>query len=202
MVPPSKGTPSTTNNGCELPLMVFTPRITMLVPEPDRPLVAPIFTPGALPLKTRPRSPSGRSSKSFLPTEDTAYPKAFFSRLIPKAVTTTSLRFSSAVFKETFPASEAATSFFSNPVPEITKTAPGLTVSLKTPLASVAVPPLLFFSTTAAPSMGFPLSSVTFPVTVVVCARPAINAKIHAQKLSSSFFLMLSFLGLLTFCQF
>jgi hypothetical protein len=65
--------------------------------------------------------------------------------------------------------------------------APGLTVNLKTPLASVAVPPLLFFSTTAAPSMGFPLSSVTLPVTVVVCARPAINAKIHAQKLSSSF---------------
>ena len=44
----------------------------MLVPEPDKPLVLPMFTPGALPFNKRAISISGFCSKSFLLIEETA----------------------------------------------------------------------------------------------------------------------------------
>ena len=167
LVDPSKGTPSTTNNGCELPLIVDTPRMVMLVPDPEIPLLFKILTPGALPCNKRIGSPSGRSSNCFLSTEATAYPSAFFSRLIPSEVTTTSEIVSEEAASVTLDALEAATSVAANPTLEITSTVPPLgTLRVKLPLASVDVPFLrLFFCTTEAPTTGTPLSSRTLPVT-------------------------------------
>ena len=70
-VPPSKGTPSTINNGVELPVIVPTALMVIFVPLPEIPLVLIILTPAALPVKTRAISPSGLSSRSFLFTVDT-----------------------------------------------------------------------------------------------------------------------------------
>ena len=71
LVPPSKGTPSTINNGVELPVIVLTARMVILVPLPEIPLVFKILTPAALPVKILPISPSGLNSKSFFVTTET-----------------------------------------------------------------------------------------------------------------------------------
>ena len=139
----------------------------MFVPEPEIPLLFKMFTPGALPCNKRIGSPSGRNSNCFLSTEATAYPSAFFSRLIPKDVTTTSEIVSEEAASVTLAALDAAISAGANPTLEITNTVLELgTLKVKLPLASVDVPFLrLVFCTTEAPTTGAPLSSMTLPVT-------------------------------------
>ncbi len=69
----SKGTPSTMKSGVvPPPLIVLTPLIVMFVPLPDIPLVFSTSSPGTLPFRTRPISPSDLSSRSFLSTVETA----------------------------------------------------------------------------------------------------------------------------------
>ena len=85
-----KGTPSTINRGWLPWLNVLNPRITILVPDPEIPEAFVICTPDALPARTRPISPSARDSSWSESTSETAYPKACFSRLIPREVTITS----------------------------------------------------------------------------------------------------------------
>ena len=127
-----------------------------------------MFTPGALPFNKRAISISGFCSRSFLPIEETAYPNAFFSFLIPNAVTTTSLKSSFKDFKVKLVTAWEVASFFSKPTLETCKTAPVFTLILYAPFASDSV--LFFealFSVITAPSTGVPFSSVTLPVTVV-----------------------------------
>ena len=66
------------------------PLMLIFVPLPAKPPVPTISTPAILPFKTLAMSPSGLLSTSLDFKVDTEYPKAFFSRLIPCAVTTTS----------------------------------------------------------------------------------------------------------------
>ena len=91
-VEPSNGTPSTINNGWFPPVIEENPRIIMLEPLPETPPVPVILTPAALPRRILAISVSARCSISSLETVDTAYPSAFFSVLIPCAVTITSSR--------------------------------------------------------------------------------------------------------------
>ena len=64
--------------------------MSILVPEPEIPLLFVIRTPEALTLRTRPMSPSAHCSIEPESTSETAYPSTYFSRLIPKEVTTIS----------------------------------------------------------------------------------------------------------------
>ena len=138
----------------------------MLVPEPDIPLVLAISTPGALPFKRRTTSPSGLFSKSFLPTVATAYPNAFFSLLIPRAVTTTSSISCSLFLSLAIKLPEETEIVVAeNPIPETSKIAFGATLILKVPSAPVVVPVLAPLTLIEIDARGLPLSSVIFPVT-------------------------------------
>jgi hypothetical protein len=86
---------------------------------------------------------------------------------------------------------EAITSCEAKPTAPIVKVElPAGTVNLKAPLASALTPALEPFTLIEAPGTGAPESSVTLPETTV-CAIADIIKKAKAQKLNSSFFLML-----------
>ena len=106
-------------------------------------------------------------------TSATPYPRALRSRLIPKAVTTTSLSIllssSSTMFNGALP---AFTSCCLYPTKLMINVAPGLTFRLNLPSRSVTTPLLVPFSTTEAPITG-PNSSFTIPVTLLLCCSIA-----------------------------
>ena len=111
----------------------------------------------------------------------TAYPRAFSSRLIPNAVTTTSS--SSFVFSANRTVSEVllptGTSLVMYPIYEMIIELLVPTERLKLPLTSVIVPFPESFSLILAPIMGKPASSVTSPfIFLVVCCCAAVVSKI------------------------
>ncbi len=88
----SKGTPFTTRRGWLFPVIEEPPLITIRAPLPGWLEALEICTPATLPLKALTKLLVAFTELKLPPsTSAVAYPKALFSLLIPKAVTTTSL---------------------------------------------------------------------------------------------------------------
>src|SRR5665647_1291701 len=85
------GIPSTTYNGVLSPVNDREPRIVIFDDAPGIPEEGVISTPESLPCKAPERSEFDPCVNSSDLTSCTAYPRAFFSFVIPMAVTTTSL---------------------------------------------------------------------------------------------------------------
>ena len=75
----------------------------------------------------------------------------------------------------------------SKPKAETTKVAPFFTEIVKLPSLAALVPFLVLLSRTLAPTTGAFFSSITFPVTVIVCACPTIMVSMKAQTLTRIF---------------
>ena len=86
----SNGMPSTTKSGCVLPVKEENPLMLILVDCPGAPPDPVILTPATLPDNALKGSDSDRWTSASDEMSVTAYPRAFLSLLIPKAVTTTS----------------------------------------------------------------------------------------------------------------
>src|SRR5690606_21016557 len=89
----SKGTPLTTTRGWLFPVMEDPPRITIRVPLPGWLEVLEICTPATFPESALTKLLAALTPLMSSPsTCAVAYPRALFSVLIPRAVTTTSAR--------------------------------------------------------------------------------------------------------------
>ena len=185
-----KGTPSTINKGWFPWLKVLNPRITILVPDPDKPLWLVICTPEALPVKIRPISPSPLCSRASDSTSETAYPSACFSRLIPREVTITSSSwFPWARLMLTTSSAPTVTAVVSYPTKLNSRTFPSATSMLKFPSKSVETPFDVPCSRTVAPGSGIPWSSVTVPVMVFCAIANCNESKENTNSLLKLFIL-------------
>ena len=157
------GTPSTTSNG-------VSPR-NLRVGAVLNSVLLVTFKPATLPV-SEVAILTGFTVDSLLPpTFWTAYPNAFSSRLIPKAVTTTSSIISASsailIFNKDFPFT--ATSCCWYPIKETISTPLVGTSNLKLPSTSVIVPvPWAPFNLMLAPIIGSPAVSTIVPETKTV----------------------------------
>ncbi|CDC00572.1 unknown [Bacteroides sp. CAG:443] len=163
------GIPSITQSGWFFPLNEFRPRkmirVEPPIPEPD----CAICTPAILPCNMLLRLIDLFSVRLSVLTSCMAYPSAFFSRLIPNAVTTTSLSCSDSTLSWilNFLLFPMAISFSLYPMKEICSMfCPAGTCSSKFPFMSEIVPIEVPFTRMFAPGMLFPCSSVIVPDTV------------------------------------
>ena len=116
--------------------------------------------------------------------------KSFLIKFPPNPVTTTSFSaFTSGANSIIKLLEEATNCFGSKPKPVTTRVAPDFTFKVNEPSLAVLVPFLVPLSKTEAPDTGTPFSSITFPVTEVVCAYPT-KANKKAQTTINILFLM------------
>ena len=143
----------------------------ILAPAPAAPLLCVIFTPGTLPANELITLVFLFFNNSSELISETAYPKAFFSFLIPIAVTTTSFKVWASSFKVTVYTFPAPTLISAEvyPTNEITNVLPNWASTENPPSTLVTVPVPVPFTNTLAPMIGSPVASTTFPVIFFAC---------------------------------
>ena len=166
------GSPSTTQSGVLLPLKEFRPRSTIRVGPPTPLPDCDICTPATLPCSRFETLVERFSEKTSVFTSCMAYPNAFFSRLIPNAVTTTSESISLSSFNvmEKLVFLLILISCFSYPMNEIISLPFSGASNLKAPSMSVIVPRVVPSTETLAPIMDSPFTSFPVPVMVLRCS--------------------------------